>query len=401
MASHQEYARRQRVLSDFGDFVLDHDDLDEILNEACRLVARALDCDLAKVIEIEHATDEGFVRAGFGWQDGIVGHQRISLSERSSEAFAIEITAPVIANNIESEDRFEFPAFLRDHGVVALVNVPIFVPGRVPYGILQVDARRPREFDDEDIQFLKTYAMTLGPVVDRLHLAKEREAACTQRALDLDAMQQLQRVSTELVGERNSGILYKRVVETAAQLMHSDAASLQVLDPANEQLRLLAWKGFHDDSARFWAWVRADSASSCGHALKVGERIVVPDTTNLGGDPEEAEAYFRSGLLSVQSTPLRAFSGHVVGMLSTHWRERHQPSPDDYRYFDVLARLAADLIERVQASERLRESEERFRKFGEASQAVLWIRDAKTLQWEYLTPAFETIYGLSREDAQG
>ena len=30
---------------------------------------------------------------------------------------------------------------------------------------------------------------------------------------------------------------------------------------------------------------------------------------------------------------------------------------------------------------------------GELSQDVLWIRDAETLQWIYLTPAFETIYG--------
>jgi PAS domain S-box-containing protein len=47
----------------------------------------------------------------------------------------------------------------------------------------------------------------------------------------------------------------------------------------------------------------------------------------------------------------------------------------------------------------LRESETRLRQFGEASQDVLWIRDAKTLDWTYLTPAFETIYGARREEA--
>ena len=44
-----------------------------------------------------------------------------------------------------------------------------------------------------------------------------------------------------------------------------------------------------------------------------------------------------------------------------------------------------------------RESEERLRQFGEASQDILWIRDAETFQWVYLTPAFEQIYGLSRD----
>ena len=51
------------------------------------------------------------------------------------------------------------------------------------------------------------------------------------------------------------------------------------------------------------------------------------------------------------------------------------------------------------ASDLLRESEARFREFAEASSDVLWIRNAETLQWEYLSPAFEAVYGLSRERA--
>ena len=39
------------------------------------------------------------------------------------------------------------------------------------------------------------------------------------------------------------------------------------------------------------------------------------------------------------------------------------------------------------------------RNFGEASQDVLWVRDADTLDWTYLTPAFEQVYGLSRDEA--
>jgi PAS domain S-box-containing protein len=54
-------------------------------------------------------------------------------------------------------------------------------------------------------------------------------------------------------------------------------------------------------------------------------------------------------------------------------------------------------IERVR--DMLRESETRFREFAEASPDVLWIRDAETMQWEYLSPAFETIYGIAREAA--
>jgi PAS domain S-box-containing protein len=56
-------------------------------------------------------------------------------------------------------------------------------------------------------------------------------------------------------------------------------------------------------------------------------------------------------------------------------------------------------LQEEMAQARLHESEERLRQFGEASSDILWIRDADTLQWTYLTPAFETIYGLDRETA--
>lgn len=164
----EEFARRQRALADFGEFALHCDDLQIILEEGCRLVAAALSADLSKVLEIESDTDTALVRAGVGWRPGIVGKQRISLREQSSEAFAIRGAKPVVTQNIGQEDRFDFPKFMHEHGIVALVNVPIFLPGGAPYGILEVDAREPREFPDEDVQFLRTYAATLGPVIDRL-----------------------------------------------------------------------------------------------------------------------------------------------------------------------------------------------------------------------------------------
>ncbi|MGH1571770.1 PAS domain-containing protein [Methylobacterium sp. P31] len=174
-----------------------------------------------------------------------------------------------------------------------------------------------------------------------------------------------------------------------------------MLDPGTGILKLLAWRGFHPDAAAFWDRVDADSASTCGEALKTGRRILVSDVERCAfmAGTQDLEAYRRSNLRAVQSTPLMSRTGRALGMVSTHWRECHEPSVDDFRRFDVLPRQAADLIERAQTAAALRESEERFRQFGEASSDVLWIRDAETLQWTYLTPAFETIYGIDRETA--
>src|SRR3974390_1756223 len=63
------------------------------------------------------------------------------------------------------------------------------------------------------------------------------------------------------------GIEYEKIVDDAVALMRSDYASLQMLFPergTGGELRLLAFRGFNPQAAKFWEWVRADSQSTCG-----------------------------------------------------------------------------------------------------------------------------------------
>lgn len=169
MTSVDDLLRRQRILAEFGDFSQCSDDLDEVLTRACDLVGEALGTDLAKVLEMEEEAGTLFVRAGVGWQPGVVGEVRLPMGERSSETYAINKGEPVACADINKEERFVFPEFMKDAGVVGIVNVPIFLHGHRPFGLLQVDSRSPWTPNDADIEFLRTYTTILGPVIDRLH----------------------------------------------------------------------------------------------------------------------------------------------------------------------------------------------------------------------------------------
>ena len=232
MSDREQLVARQKVLAEFGDFALRCEDLDDVLTEACRLVGKALGTDLAKIMEIEGDRQHLLVRAGAGWRPGIVGEKRLPMGERSSETYSIEARRPVIARDIAEEDRFEFAEFLREHGAVALVNVPIFLPGGKPYGLLQVDSREPRDFAEEDTEFLRTYATILGPVIDRLHKAHSlKEALDANRRL----LQELQhRIKNHI------GIITSLVRLRAGQATSEEARrELEAVGERIETLRLV------------------------------------------------------------------------------------------------------------------------------------------------------------------
>jgi hypothetical protein len=161
-----------------------------------------------------------------------------------------------------------------------------------------------------------------------------------------DDLLQLHEISTLLIREGNLESLHNRILETAIVLMSSDMASIQMLDPERNELRLLAWKGFHPQSANFWESVHFNSASTCGIALAMACRVVVPDvdTCDFMEGTSDLDEYRRSNIRAVQSTPLVSRSGQLLGMISTHWREPHQPTERALRRLDVLARQGADLI---------------------------------------------------------
>jgi two-component sensor histidine kinase len=84
----------------------------------------------------------------------------------------------VITADTATERRFKVPELLIEHGVRSTVNVVIRGEDG-PFGVLEVDARELRNFDQDDIDFLQNYANLLASAIDRAR--NQRELA--QRAL--------------------------------------------------------------------------------------------------------------------------------------------------------------------------------------------------------------------------
>ena len=165
-------------------------------------------------------------------------------------------------------------------------------------------------------------------------------------AAELAGMARLQEVSTRLVQTGDSTSLLEHIVDAAIAITAADMGDIQLYHPETASLKILASRGLdHPFLDHFSAIKRGQGA--CGAAMQTGQRVVIDDVTaspQLGGD--DLTVVLAAGIRAIQSTPLATRAGQLVGVLSTFYRAPGRPAGRDLRVLDLLARQAADWIER-------------------------------------------------------
>jgi two-component sensor histidine kinase len=132
--------------------------------------------DLVKVLELLPDRRTMLVRAGVNWKPGVVGHVTFPAHLGSPSGYALQTGQPVISRDLDKEDRFQIPQVLLDHGVRSTVNV-VIEGEHGAWGVLEVDARERRDFQDDDVAFLQNYANLLAAAIERHKVHSELAAA--------------------------------------------------------------------------------------------------------------------------------------------------------------------------------------------------------------------------------
>src|SRR5215471_1048276 len=190
---------------------------------------------------------------------------------------------------------------------------------------------------------------TARDITERKKLERERQS-------HLDAMERFYRVSALFLSEQPAGAVLQELLDTAIAISQADFGNIQILDPTSAQLEVVAHRNLPD----WWLdyWVGAMGRGASGAALAARKRIVVEDVTQspIFVGTEALDVQLRAGIRAVQSTPLISRSGALIGVISTHWKAPHRIPEQTLRLLDLLARRAADLIERVQMEAALRDA---------------------------------------------
>jgi PAS domain S-box-containing protein len=218
-------------------------------------------------------------------------------------------------------------------------------------------------------------------------------------------------ISVELIGERDRAELYGKIVDAAVSIMRSQFGTMQRLCPKGDpsghggELELLFSRGLSSEDAKCWRWVRPAAHTSCTAALKSGQRSIIPDFEEWDeiAGTDDLLAFRRAGIRSAQTTPLVSRSGALLGMISTHWSKPHHPSARDLRLLDILARQAADVLERSITEEALREGDKKARLLAaivEHSTDAMITKDLEGIITSWNAGA-ERVFGYTAEEIVG
>jgi hypothetical protein len=195
----------------------------------------------------------------------------------------------------------------------------------------------------ESVQLKSAATLRSAGALDEAWMAEQFAARIRLTLEEPVAIRRIHSSGRDLRLANRDGQLFDKALEIAMSLAAADFGNIQLVDPTRGTLRIVAHTGFNSEFLEYFAAVD-DSASACGRAAEQRSQVVIGDVAVDPGFAPHRDIAAASQFRSVQSTPLIAADGALVGMISTHWRRPHRPLELNLEvmacYADLVAAVA-------------------------------------------------------------
>jgi GAF domain-containing protein len=217
-----------------------------------------------------------------------------------------------------SDPRLEHHAAKKADGIASILTVPVMVRDRA-IGILSLYTATPRDFNEDEIQFLRALAEQGGMALEKSRL--------------LERIQNNAMLYLELASHINSSLDIKNVLNNltveVCKALGMKGAVIRLLDQKTDTLRIVSSHGL---SPEFLAKGETTASQTTALALK-GETLTISD---VAADKRitHRDALTKEGIGAIIITPIKA-RDEVIGVLRL--------------YSDTPRKFPADVIVMVQA----------------------------------------------------
>jgi len=159
-------AHQQSAVARFGQQALEGAGIDELAEDATRIVADVLEIDYSGVLKLLPGGEELQLVSAVGLPEELFGKARVPADYRSQSGYAIATGEPVVVDDWSTETRFQKSAIQAQEGLQSAAIILIKGKGE-PFGVLGAGSSRLHGFTEADISFLQAIANVLANAIER------------------------------------------------------------------------------------------------------------------------------------------------------------------------------------------------------------------------------------------
>ena len=160
-------------------------------------------------------------------------------------------------------------------------------------------------------------------------------------------LEALQTLATELAGALTTAQITDLLMARGIAALRADGAAVFLIEPGEQALMAIDWRGHSDSRARQFARLPLDTPMPATDVARTGEPVFIQDpvTYNDRYGSTFAQLGVTPQLRAVAAVPLEV-DGRRFGVLGFTWNHPHPLAPDRQAFIAALARLGASAMER-------------------------------------------------------
>jgi phosphotransferase system enzyme I (PtsP) len=293
-----------RILEDISTIILHSHDLQDTLDNIVTLVAKRMGSDVCSIYLLENDDETLVLKATKGLSKASVNRVSMKVHEGLT-GLAIETRTMVMTDNAPSHPRYKYFKEAKEERFLSFLGLPLF-EHKAPIGVIVVQTRDPRIFNEDEISILRTITFQIGSIIHTGRLLdsiqhKERERAWFEEELAKVRNGSEDDAPVPITSGTKKSTISKTMAGTAVSAGFS-RGKIYILDRFNDKVIKLAKVGTpYDEQHKFYQGLEKAKIQTIYMEKRVSETLSADDA-----------AIFHTHLMILED---RSFSAKIADLI--------------------------------------------------------------------------------------